>query len=93
MGKYLVVLTGEARKQLLLHKRSGNAASIKKIEAIFRELEEHPYTGIGQPEQLRHQLRGFWSRRINQKDRLIYRVHENIVTVEVISAMGHYSDK
>jgi len=42
---------------------------------------------------MKYDLSGFWSRRINRKDRLIYRVQENIVTVEVISAMGHYSDR
>jgi len=56
-------------------------------------LEEHPETGIGQPEQLKHNLSGYWSRRINQKDRLIYRIDEVIVTVFVISASSHYGDK
>jgi toxin YoeB len=93
MGKYKVELTDTAVKHLLLHKKSGNIATIKKIEIIIEELSNHPYTGLGQPEVLKYQLQGFWSRRINQKDRLIYRVHEKIVTVEVISAMGHYSDK
>jgi toxin YoeB len=49
--------------------------------------------GIGQPEALKYELSGFWSRKINQKDRLIYKVEEDIVTVFVISAMGHYNSK
>jgi toxin YoeB len=49
--------------------------------------------GIRQPKQLKHNLLGYWSRRINQKDRMIYSVDENTVIVEVISAMGHYSYK
>jgi toxin YoeB len=57
------------------------------------ELTENPYQGEGQPEELKHNFKGYWSRRINKKDRIIYRVHEDIVTVYVISAMGHYSDK
>jgi len=56
-------------------------------------LEEHPFTGTGQPEQLKYELIGLWSRRINQKDRLIYEVNQSVVTVKVISALGHYSDK
>jgi len=55
------------------------------------ELTETPYTGIGNPEALKFELSGFWSRRINQKDRMIYKVEEDIVTVFVISAMGHYN--
>ncbi len=66
---------------------------IKKIERILYELSEHPYVGTGNPEQLKYELTGFWSRRINQKDRMIYKVEEDIVTVYVVSAMGHYDDK
>ncbi|MCO5951038.1 Txe/YoeB family addiction module toxin [Mucilaginibacter sp. RT5R15] len=57
------------------------------------ELTETPYNGTWNPEPLKYELSGFWSRKINQKDRLIYKVHEEIVTVFVISAMGHYSQK
>ncbi|WP_221199410.1 type II toxin-antitoxin system YoeB family toxin [Mucilaginibacter gotjawali] len=56
-------------------------------------MSEHPEIGIGQPEQLKFDLAGFWSRHINRKDRLVYRIENNIVTVTVVSAKGHYSDK
>lgn len=93
MGKFRVEVTGKAQTDLQKHFKSGNKATIKKIEKLFIELAEHPFTGSGQPEELKHDLAGFWSRRINQKDRLIYSVSENIVTVTVVSALGHYSDK
>jgi toxin YoeB len=64
-----------------------------KIEKILIELTETPYNGIGQPEALKHNLSGFWSRKINQKDRIIYSVNENLVIVDVVSAIGHYLDK
>ena len=73
--------------------KSGNQASIKKIAKILEELTENPFEGVGKPEALKHELSGLWSREINKKDRLLYRVKEEIVTVVVISAMGHYSDK
>ena len=57
---------------------------------ILNELKEHPYTGTGNPEELKYELSGFWSRRINKKDRLIYEVQEEVVTVFVVSAFGHY---
>lgn len=72
------------------HIKSGDKASIKKIEKIFIELSQTPYSGIGNPEPLKHELTGFWSRRINAKDRIIYKVQDDIVTVFVIAAMGHY---
>lgn len=93
MGKFIVELTEKAKNDLAKHKKSGNKANEKKIKKILEELKEHPYTGIGQPEELKYNLSGKWSRRINQKDRMVYEVKETIVTVDVISAMGHYSDK
>ena len=93
MASYKIVLRPTAEKDLQNHKKSGNAASIKKITALFNDLENHPFTGIGNPEPLKHELSGLRSRKINQKDRLIYEVNESIVTVFVLSAMGHYSDK
>lgn len=73
--------------------KSGNQSSIKKIARILEELAENPFEGVGKPEALKHELSGLWSREINKKDRILYRVKEEIVTVVVISAMGHYSDK
>jgi toxin YoeB len=57
------------------------------------ELYEHPETGIGNPEKLKYDLTGFWSRQINRKDRLIYLIEDDIVTVTIVSALGHYGDK
>jgi len=93
MGKYIVVLEPSAENEIKFHLKSGNKAIIKKLEKIIQELMETPYSGIGNPEALKNNLSGYWSRRISQKDRLIYRVEENIVTVFVIAALGHYSDK
>lgn len=93
MGKYFVEFDDIARKDLKNHYKSGNKATIKKIEKILLELIENPFSGAGHPEELKHNFNGYWSRRINQKDRIIYRVEEEIVTVIIVSAMGHYSDK
>ncbi|MBU3658253.1 MAG: Txe/YoeB family addiction module toxin [Flavobacteriales bacterium] len=93
MGKFRVEIKIEAQKDLKRHFKSGDKATIKRIEVILKELEIHPFVGTGQPEPLKYELTGKWSRRLNQKDRIIYEVHEDIVTVDVLSAMGHYSDK
>lgn len=92
MGKYSLILEQQARKELQSLYKSGNNASIKKVNQIFDELTEHPKTGTGQPELLKHNLSGYWSRRINQRDRLIYRIDEGIVTVFIISVLGHYGE-
>jgi toxin YoeB len=92
MGKYFVEFDSVARKDLKAHYKSGNKATIKKIEKILLELTETPFMGEGQPEELKYEYKGYWSRRINQKDRIIYRVDDEIVTVFIVSAMGHYSE-
>ncbi|WP_231458868.1 MULTISPECIES: Txe/YoeB family addiction module toxin [unclassified Pedobacter] len=93
MGKYSIVLDKLAEKKIKLHLKSGDKASIKRINQIFEELKSHPYNGVGNPEALKYNLSNFWSRKINQKDRLIYRVDENIITVFIVAATGHYGDK
>jgi toxin YoeB len=76
MGKYSIVVEKKPQKELQNIYKSGDTASIKRLKQIFDELEEHPQTGIGQPEQLKYNLSGYWSRKINQKDRLIYKIEE-----------------
>jgi toxin YoeB len=93
MAKYSVEVQIAAQKHLQAHYKSGDKGSIKRINQIFEELSEHPETGVGQPEKLKFGLSGFWSRQINKKDRLVYIIEDNIVTVTVVSALGHYGDK
>ena len=93
MGKYSLNLSEKAKRDLKAIQKSGDKSSIQKVEKIFKELSETPTQGIGKPELLKYKYTGLWSRRVNQKDRLIYKIEENIVTVFVISAKGHYDDK
>jgi toxin YoeB len=91
--KYVIEYTETAIQDLRKHIKAGDKSTLNKITKLIRELEEHPFEGTGQPEALKHNMRGYWSRRINHKDRLVYKVIENIVTVEIFTAIGHYSDK
>ncbi|MCK9562871.1 MAG: Txe/YoeB family addiction module toxin [Bacteroidales bacterium] len=93
MGLYIIEYTETAVKELKQLKKTGNKATLNKIDKIINELKVHPKIGAGKPEQLKHELQGYWSRRINHKDRMIYKIEENKVIVTVISVMGHYSDK
>ncbi|MFN3803047.1 Txe/YoeB family addiction module toxin [Belliella pelovolcani] len=63
-----------------------------KIDKLFDELRVNPKTGTGKPEKLKHYKKTTWSRRINSKHRLIYRIEENKVVVLVLAAWGHYDD-
>ena len=91
MGKYFVDFKEEAKNDILKIIKSGDKSTIKKLEKIILELSNNPTIGVGNPEQLKHNLSGYWSRRINKKDRLIYEIidePENLVVV--VSALGHY---
>jgi len=91
MGKYQIIVKPKAERDILKIEKSGDKATIHKLEKIIIELSLHPFTGIGQPEPLKHHLSGYWSRRLNKKDRIIYEVIEKPdATVVIISALGHY---
>ena len=92
MGKYSIELAGTSRDDLQKIHKSGNKNLIKKVEKLFLELSEHPYTGTGKPEPLKY-LPNMWSRRLDKKNRLLYTINDEIVTVFVLSLKGHYDDK
>ena len=66
-------------------------ADPKLYERLVRPISEtarEPFTGIGKPEPLRHQLKSCWSRRINEEHRLVYRVTNEAITI--LSCRDHY---
>ena len=87
---YTLVLTPQAQKHLEEWRKSGQKKTLEKIARLLEELTLHPSTGTGQVEQLKGNLSGFWSRRINKADRIIYSIEEDKVIVTVISMKGHY---
>jgi len=73
--------------------KKSESAAYKKTIKLLAELQEHPTTGTGKPERLKHYTEPTWSRRISDKHRLVYRIYDEVVVVFVISAYGHYEDK
>lgn len=67
---------------------------LKTLNNLIKEIQRTPYEGTGNPEQLKHELSGHWSRRINIKDRLVYKILEIGVLGEemvyIASCKGHY---
>lgn len=85
---YQLDFTEIALEDIDSHKKSGNKAILNKLLTLLEELVEHPFTGTGKPEPLKHSLAGLWSRRINREHRLVYEVTDTIIFV--LSAKGHY---
>ena len=63
-------------------------STFKKINALIRDAQRHPFEGLGKPEVLKHDFRGCWSRRITREHRLVYRVESN--TLFIFSCRYHY---
>ena len=66
--------------------------TLKQINKLIADIERNGYDGIGKPEPLRGDFSGWWSRRIDGKNRLVYRLIEN-GTVEISQCKDHYGDK
>ena len=65
---------------------------VEAINNLIKDIKRDPFKGLGKPEPLKHALQGFWSRRITQEDRLVYRVSgaEPNKQLEIIQCRYHY---
>jgi toxin YoeB len=61
---------------------------LKKVNALIKEIERIPFEGSGKPEPLKHNLAGWWSRRINLEHRLVYKVDND--TFVILQCRYHY---
>ncbi len=64
--------------------------TIKRINELVKDIRRNGYTGIGKPEPLKGDFSGFWSRRIDDTNRLVYRIQGGYL--EILSCKGHYND-
>lgn len=71
-----------------LYWQSQDKKTLKRINQLIRDAERDPFNGIGKPEPLKGDLSGFWSRRIDEENRLVYRPNNGIL--EILSCKGHY---
>ena len=91
--KYTIVFMPEAEKDVKRLKKSGNKALLKKLNTLLEEISEHPFAGTGKPEQLKHYKTPTWSRRISREHRLVYEIRDEVITVLVLAAYGHYDHR
>ena len=61
---------------------------LKKINKLLKDIDRTPFEGLGSPEPLKHHLSGYWSRRITQEHRLVYRMKES--QIRVLQCRYHY---
>ena len=89
---YDVILSPQALVDIGKLKMS-EPKSYQKVKKFIEELKQHPKTGTGHPEPLKGKPEGRWNRTITKKHRLVYRIFETEVYIDVLSAYGHYDDK
>ncbi len=77
--------------QEYLYWQTQDKKTLKKINSILQDIIRNGNEGIGKPEPLKENLTGFWSRRIDETNRIVYRISEN--QIEIIQCKGHYGDK
>ncbi len=64
-----------------LYWQKTDKAIIKRINTLIKEIQREPFEGIGKPEPLKHGLSGFWSRRINDEHRLVYKFFDEQILI------------
>ncbi|TCD00390.1 Txe/YoeB family addiction module toxin [Pedobacter psychroterrae] len=71
-----------------LYWQQNDKSILKKINALIKEIERTPYEGQGKPEMLKHDLSGWWSRRLNLEHRVVYRIEDD--SVIILQCRYHY---
>ena len=69
-----------------------NKRILEKINNLLKDISRNGNVGIGKPEPLGYELTGYWSRRITETDRLIYKIDEETNTIHIIGCKGHYDN-
>ncbi|AAS11156.1 MULTISPECIES: Txe/YoeB family addiction module toxin [Treponema] len=65
--------------------------TLKRINMLIKDIERNGHNGLGSPEPLKGNLSEFWSRRIDKKNRLVYRIADNVI--QIIQCRTHYGEK
>ena len=86
MGK--IVFTEQAWQDYL-YWQTQDKKTLRRINQLLQDISRNGYTGIGKPEPLKNDLSGYWSRRIDDVNRLVYRILGD--TIEVLQCRGHYN--
>ena len=73
-----------------LYWQTQDKKTLKRVNQLVKDIERNNFEGIGKPEALKGNLSGFWSRRIDYANRLIYRINGEFI--DILSCKGHYED-
>lgn len=71
-----------------LYWQATDKKTLKRINTLIQDIKRHPFTGLGDPEPLKHNWSGYWSRRIDREHRLVYKTDATVITI--VQCRYHY---
>lgn len=74
-----------------LYWQSQDKKTLKRINILIQDIDQNGNSGIGKPEALKGDFQGYWSRRIDEKNRLVYKISNN--SIEILQCRTHYHEK
>lgn len=80
--------TDDAWDDYIYWHKQNDHAMIKRINKLIKDIDHHPFEGIGKPEPLKYELTNSWTRRITQEHRIIYQIENQ--TIYILSVRDHY---
>lgn len=75
------VIFSESAWEDYLYWQKTDKKVLSRINKLIKETQREPFEGIGKPEPLKHSLAGYWSRRINEGDRMVYKITDNAILI------------
>jgi toxin YoeB len=84
----MIISWAEKAWEDYLYWQANNKKTLQRINLLIKEVKRHPFSGIGEPEPLRHNWSGYWSRRIDREHRLVYKQNEETITI--VQCRYHY---
>ena len=84
------ILWDERAWEEYLSWQAGDKKALKRINALIRDIQRNPFDGIGKPEPLKENRSGWWSRRIDEANRVVYKAEDDVVIIA--SCKNHYSN-
>jgi len=84
----MIISWAEKAWEDYLYWQANNKKTLQRINLLIKEVKRHPFSGIGEPEPLRHNWSGYWSRRIDREHRLVYKHNEETITI--VQCRYHY---
>jgi toxin YoeB len=73
-----------------LHWQTQDKKTLKRINSLLQDIDRQPFSGIGKPEPLKGSKQGYWSRRIDEANRIVYKIENNQIIITQCG--GHYDD-